>query len=67
MDGEFADWEAKLGSLTPEQRQHLLEWLREEQEGWSAREEEWQRVHETMSSGNHNSSGNLKLGRRQLG
>ncbi|HID78158.1 MAG TPA: hypothetical protein EYP56_19465 [Planctomycetaceae bacterium] len=49
MDDELAIWESQLGKLTPQQRQQLLEWLREEQEAWADREEEWERVQRAMA------------------
>jgi hypothetical protein len=51
MDDDLSAWEAQLGSLTPELKQTLLEWLQEERESWADREEEWQRVQKLMSAG----------------
>jgi hypothetical protein len=41
MDNGHNGWEAELMSLNPEQRQQVLQWLREEQEKWARQEEEW--------------------------
>jgi hypothetical protein len=34
-------WEARLPILKPEQKQHVLQWLQEEEQTWAKREEEW--------------------------
>jgi hypothetical protein len=49
MDGWQSGWDAKLPILNPEQRQHVLEWLHEEEETWAEREEEWLRNRERMA------------------
>ena len=41
MDNGHDGWEAMLPSLSPEQRQRVLDWLHEEEETWAEREEEW--------------------------
>jgi hypothetical protein len=48
MDNGHNGWEAELLSLTAEQRQHVLQWLQEEEETWARREEEWLEVRDRI-------------------